>query len=53
MEELPAAFADEPDALFYIGEAVENARADLDELGLGGLLGGALLRTSAGFSGTN
>ena len=39
MEELPAAFAGEPDALDYIDEAVENARKDLDELGLGGLLG--------------
>ena len=40
MEELPAAFADEPDALLYIDEAVENAKADLEELGLGDLLAG-------------
>ena len=41
MEELPAAFADEPDALTYIDEAVENARTDLEALGLGDLLDGA------------
>lgn len=41
MEELPAAFSDEPDALTYIDEAVENARTDLEALGLGDLLDGA------------
>ena len=41
MEELPAAFADEPDALTYLDEAVENARTDLEALGLGDLLDGA------------
>ena len=40
MQELPAAFADEPEALRYIDEAVENARTDLEELGLEGLLEG-------------
>ena len=40
MEELPAAFADEPEALQYIDEAVESAKADLEELGLGDLLSG-------------
>ena len=40
MQELPAAFADEPEALRYIDEAVENARTDLKELGLEGLLEG-------------
>ncbi len=39
MEELPAAFADEPEALRYIDEAVGNARTDLEELGLAELLG--------------
>ena len=38
MEELPAAFADESEALRYIDEAVGNARTDLEELGLAGLL---------------
>ena len=38
IEELPAAFEGEEQALAYIDEAVENARADLDELGLGELL---------------
>ena len=38
MEELPAAFADEPDALAYIEQAVESARHDLEDLGLGDLL---------------
>jgi hypothetical protein len=38
MTDLPAAFSDEPQALAYIDEAVENARAGLDELGLGALL---------------
>lgn len=41
MEELPAAFADEPEALDYIDQAVESARSDLEDLGLGGLLDGA------------
>ena len=41
MEELPAAFADEPDALAYIDEAVQSARTDLEAQGLGELLGGA------------
>ena len=41
MEELPAAFADEPDALAYIDEAVRSARTDLEAQGLGELLGGA------------
>ena len=40
MQELPAAFADEPEALRYIDEAVKNARTDLKELGLEGLLEG-------------
>ncbi len=40
MEELPAAFADEPEALAYIDEAVDSARADLEELGLAELLAG-------------
>lgn len=34
MNELPAAFADEPDALIYIQQAVDNARSSLEELGL-------------------
>lgn len=38
MEELPAAFEGDEQALAYIDEAVENARAGLDELGLGSLL---------------
>ena len=38
MVDLPAAFADEPQALAYIDEAIENARADLEDLGLAGLL---------------
>ena len=38
MEELPAAFADEPEALAYIEQAAQNAREDLEELGLGELL---------------
>ncbi len=40
MEELPTAFVDEPEALHYIDEAIDNARADLEELGLTDLLGG-------------
>ncbi len=40
MRELPAAFADEPEALRYIDEAIENTRTDLEELGLGELLDG-------------
>ncbi len=38
MEDLPAAFADNEQALEYIDEAIENARADLEEIGLGDLL---------------
>jgi hypothetical protein len=38
MEELPASFADEPDALEYIDEAIAHARSDLEALGLGELL---------------
>ncbi len=38
IEELPAAFEGDEQALAYIDEAVENARAGLDELGLGELL---------------
>ena len=38
MEDLPAAFADEPEALAYIEQAAQNAREDLEELGLGELL---------------
>lgn len=34
MKELPAAFADEPLALEYIQQAVDNARSSLEELGL-------------------
>ena len=34
MNELPEAFADEPLALEYIQQAVENARSSLEELGL-------------------
>lgn len=34
MEELPATFAGEQEALAYVDEAVENARAALEELGL-------------------
>ena len=41
MTDLPAAFSDEPQALAYIDEAVENARADLEDLGLAELLGEA------------
>ncbi len=40
MEDLPASFAGEEDALAYIDEAIESARADLETLGLGGLLDG-------------
>ena len=38
MTDLPAAFSDEPQALAYIDEAIENARADLEDLGLAELL---------------
>ena len=38
IEELPAAFEGDGQAMAYIGEAIENARAGLDELGLGELL---------------
>ncbi len=41
IEELPASFAGDEQALSYIDEAVENARTSLDELGLAGLLDGA------------
>ncbi len=34
MNELPAAFGDEPQALVYIQQAVDNARRSLEELGL-------------------
>ena len=34
MNELPAAFADEPLALEYIQQAVDSARSSLEELGL-------------------
>ena len=38
MTDLPTAFADDPQALLYIDEAIENARADLEDLGLADLL---------------
>jgi hypothetical protein len=38
MVDLPEAFADEPEALVYIDEAVERARTDLESLGLADLL---------------
>lgn len=38
IEELPAAFEGDGQALAYIDEAIENARAGLDEFGLGTLL---------------
>ena len=38
MIDLPAAFADEPQALAYIDEAIENARTHLEDLGLADLL---------------
>ena len=38
MEELPASFAGDEEALGYIDEAVDSARAALEELGLGELL---------------
>lgn len=41
IEELPASFAGDEQALAYIEEAIANARQSLDELGLGELLGGA------------
>ena len=41
MEELPASFAGEPDALEYVDEAIASARSDLEELGLGQLLDGS------------
>ena len=34
MNELPAAFADDQQALVYIQHAVDNARSSLEELGL-------------------
>ena len=40
MEELPASFAGDEQALAYIQEAVAEARASLEELGLGELLSG-------------
>lgn len=41
MEELPASFSGEPDALEYVDEAITAARSDLEELGLGQLLDGS------------
>ena len=38
MKELPASFAGDEDALFYVNEAMENARAALEELGLDRML---------------
>ena len=38
MQELPGMFADEPAALEYIDEAIDNARGSLDEIGLAELL---------------
>lgn len=38
MEELPASFAGDEDALSYVNEAMENARTALEELGLDGML---------------
>ncbi len=38
IEELPATFAEDEQALAYIDEAIANTRESLDELGLGGLL---------------
>jgi hypothetical protein len=38
MKELPASFADEPQALEYIEEAVSHAKERLEELGLADLL---------------
>ena len=38
MNELPELFADEPLALDYIDEAIQNARSSLAELGLEDLL---------------
>lgn len=38
MQELPEMFADEPAALEYVDEAIENARESLDEIGLAELL---------------
>ncbi|MBQ3276800.1 MAG: hypothetical protein IJH47_07090 [Oscillospiraceae bacterium] len=38
MEELPRLFADDEIALEYVGEAVDSARAALEELDLGDLL---------------
>ncbi len=39
IEELPASFAEDEQALQYIDEAIANARTELEELGLSGLLG--------------
>ena len=38
MKDLPEMFAEEPEALEYIDEAIENARGALDEIGLADLL---------------
>ncbi len=38
MEELPASFAGDGDALFYVNEAMDNARSALEDLGLDGML---------------
>lgn len=38
MEDLPAAFEGNEQALGYIEEAIDNARSDLEEIGLGDLL---------------
>ena len=38
MKDLPEMFAEEPDALEYVDEAIENARGALDEIGLADLL---------------
>ena len=38
MEELPASFAGDPEAMAYVDEAVSNARAALEELGLDEML---------------
>ena len=38
MKELPASFAGDEEALFYVNEAMDEARATLEELGLGEML---------------
>ena len=42
MEELPALFEGDEQALVYVDEAVETARSSLEELGLGDLLSGEM-----------